>query len=362
MINKEQYKKLYVLSPKYFEKIQKQSKTNQISLNQPLDKVFYNILQNKEPDVYRKWLMYKNALIKFRQTNDNNDLNFPDMKTELKTEDQDTGFRTPHFDKLLKKDPSYYWDSEFYNNATPVTTKPSRKSVAFSDKLTKHNSTLFNEYRSYNNAFNDTSSSNDSSFLNRSRNSPFDSTRNQNNEEIFDYNPNNSQNNIDEEVEQEIFQVAKKSLGEKNEQNIVRLDDTLNDDHRVFENRKTKDIVAIEVDPIKNYVKNDIPLSLNKEVEVRTDVSPIIQKENDYNFKEYQPKFIRVATTPLQSNNQSRQNPSLQLRSRAIKRRKSTSFIAQPKTKKTKKSVINQPQRGNGFTFNWKPYNQKRYK
>lgn len=383
--NKEQYKKLFVLSPKHYEKLQKQQ--NKIAPDQPLDQMLFKILQYNQPNVYKKWLMYKNALIKFKESKDKNTLKIPQNKVEKNA--KDITFATPHLSKLLRKEPTYYWDSDFYNQQTPVTTKP-RKSVTFLKNFGESQNDLFNKYRTQDDiSENDSLNSNTGGFLNTSIEHPvFDSTRNpQINElfnkstpnrnlqeaELFDYNLNNSNSSSsskdeNEDVEQELFKLAKKSFGEPNEENIVRLDDTLNKNFRVFENRKTRDLVAIEVEPVKSFVENDMPLSLQQQEEPRTSVSPVVRNIDEYTSEERQPRFIRVGETALSSEGLPNENDtsrakSIHLRNRTIKRRRSGSLSRvnyRTKNPVKKPRKIQQPQQGKGFKFNWKSFNQKK--
>lgn len=357
-MNKEKYKKMYVLSPKYYEKLQKQ-KVEVIS-DHPLDEMLLKILQSKEPNNYKKWLMYKNALIKFRESKDKNTLKTPANKNQ--ENEKDITFSTPYFKKVLKENPnSYFWDSKIYNTETPVTTKP-RKSVTF--RRSSKDSDLFSKYRrSYNEQVNssldNSSSSNNSNVFDHSNTKPyFDSTRNQDKDDIFEHDPANDVNeSMSEEVEKELFSLAQSTLGEKNEQNIIRLEDTLGKDFRAFENHKTRDIVAVQVEPVKNYVENDVPMSLTREEEERRDVSPVVHDINEYVSEQHTPRFIRLAESSIsQSQNDFSNARSFHLRSRKIKARKLD------KRGKMVKNRINQPQQGSGIEFIWKTFNQKRYK
>lgn len=368
---KEQYKKLYVLSPQYYDKLQKQRV--KVTPDQPLDQLLLNIMQNKQPNVYKKWLMYKNALIKFRESKDKNTLKIPQVKEpEI---DKNITFKTPHFKKLLKTTPSYHWDFENIIE-TPVTSKP-RKSVTFPKNLNNSQSDLFNKYRKQNDDgfLNSTQEDEDDSneILNIFDQTPeqiFDSTRNPELKEIFEHNLNNSSDKTkNEEIEQELFNIAQRSLGEQNEQNIVRLDNTLDDDFRAFENRKTRDLIAIEVEPVQNFVENGMQPNLRREEAPRSNVSPIIINVDEYTANEYQPKYIRMSENPLTptttttSKTSSDKRRSIHLRNRRIEGRRSSSmsriqYKRKSPSKKTKN--IQQPQSGKGFDFKWQSFNQKR--
>lgn len=367
--NKEPYKKLYVLSPEYYKKLQKQQ--TKLTLDQPLDEMLFKIMQNKKPNIHTKWLMYKNALIKFKELKDRNTLKIPQNKEE--ENEKDTSFKTPHLTKLLKNNPSYFWDSEFDNIQTPVTSKP-RKSVTFPGNLNKSQSDLFNKYRIQHNLLNssqeeedDNLNKNNKEFLNQTPEPIFDSTRNQGMAEVFEHDPNKSVENITtDEIEQQLFEVAKQTLGEQNEQNIVRLDDTLDHDFRVFENRKTRDLIAIEVEPVQKFVEKAIQPSFSQEEAPRDDVSPIILNIDEYTSNEHQPKYIRLSETPLTSSakkTSSEKRRSIHLRNRRIEGRRSSSLSRiqyKRKTPPKKNKKLNQPQQGKGINLSWSSFNQKK--
>lgn len=358
--SKEKYKKLYVLSPEYYKKLQKQQ--TKIVPDHPLDEMLIKIMKSRQPNMHKKWLMYKNALISFRESKDKNTLKVPHANSDLKTKNLE--FNTPHFKDILKKDPSYYWDSEFYNDQTPLTSKP-RKSVKFSS--IPNTSDMFSKYRQQN--VNDTLNSSSESVLednnlsNDQIKNIFDSTRNPELEDLFEYNPNNSTENTsipNDEVEQELFQIAKETLGENNEENVVRLDNTLNDSFRVFENQKTRDLIAIQVEPVAEFVKKDVPISFTKEIEPRTDVGRVVQNIDEYTSREHQPTLIRLAQAPIEKSNSKKstlRRRSLHLRNRRIEGKRSSS----PRMRHKQIKTLHQPQKGKGYNkFTWSTLTQKK--
>lgn len=367
--NKEQYKKLYVLSPEYYDKLQKQQVN--LILDKPLDQMLFKILKNNQSNVYKKWLMYKNALLKFRQSMIPKTAQSRPITTKIEQQGnvKNISFATPHFKKVIEKEPSYMWDFEQFK-ATPIQIKP-RKNVTFSKSTPAQD--MFSEYRkqrdiAMNSTTDDSSIADNNISFDEGDIPSFDSTKNsQLNDNFFEYNPDqdNDDDDIEENIKQEnleekLLELAKHSFKEKNENNILRLDDTLDDDHRVFENRKTRDLIAIEVNPVKEHLENDIPLRLNQEEAPRTDVEPIVQNIDEFTSREYQPKLIRLAQLPV--SNQTKTS-HIELRNRDVKRRRSgslaqLSYRTRPQSKKSKKTK--QPQQGSGINFSWASFKQKK--
>lgn len=329
--NREQYKKLFVLSPTYYNKLRKQYDAKVFD-NHPLDQVMFQIMQNKQTNINKKWLMYRDALIKFNELKKENNFLVPEKS--LKIEEQvKKDFASPSdVTKLSKTNRSYFWDYDQYKS-------PQKRRVSFAAPYNT-NSKLFNTYRK-SDGYELDSSMNNSDSLNKSLSvfgSPIDSPRNQ--DELFENDPEKNMNDsVDKEaVEEQIYNIAKESLGEANEENVIRLDDISSENYRVFTNPKTRDLVAVEVSPIQNSIKNNVHVSLRKQVEPRKDVSPVLDKSNEYEVSQRQAKFIHVGSTPITSINDGENRRSIHLRGRTVKRRLTASLQKERKEKKSRKN------------------------
>lgn len=62
-------KKLYVLTPEYFDELQQQTKNFNLDSFDSLDKILFKIILNKSLNSYQKWYYYREALINFYKKN-----------------------------------------------------------------------------------------------------------------------------------------------------------------------------------------------------------------------------------------------------------------------------------------------------
>lgn len=320
--NKEQYKKLFVLSPKYFNKL-KQQYDPKIDDNHPLDHIMFKILQNQQININKKWLMYRDALLKYNELKKENNILVSEKSLNNKEQLKKDEASPSDVTKLSKTNPSYIWDYEQYK--TPFSSQQRRVSFAPSYDT---NSKLFNTYRKPDKAVLD-SSMNSSDSISDSSN---------NRDEMFEFDPKNNDDSVDKEaVEEQLYNIAKESLGETNEENVIRLDDTLGENYRVFTNPKTHDMVAVEVSPVQNSIKNNVQISLKKQIEPRQDVSPVLDKNNEFSVSRRQPKLIHVGSTPITSASDVENRRSMHLRNRSVKRRLTSSLQKERNERKEKK-------------------------
>lgn len=334
--NKEQYKKLFVLSPKYFNKL-KQQYDPKIFDNQPLDHVMFKILQNQQININKKWLMYRDALLKFNELKKENKFLVSEKSLNNKEQIKKDHASPSDVTKLSKTNPSYLWDYEPFK--TPFQSQ--QRKVSFAPSYDT-NSKLFNTYRKH-----------DNSDLDSSMNS---ST---NQDEMFEFDPKNKDDSVDKEaVEQQLYNIARESLGEPNEENVIRLDDTLGDNYRVFTNPKTHDMVAVEVSPVQNSIKNNVQVSLQKQIEPRQDVSPVLDKNDEFSVSRRQPKLIHVGSTPITSVSDAEERRSMHLRNRTVKRRLTASLQKERREKKSRKKGDQEDENilGSENQFNWDNY------
>lgn len=327
--NREQYKKLFVLSPKYFNKLRKQYDAKGFG-DHPLDHVMSQIMQNNQTSINKKWLMYRDALIKFNELKKENNFLAPEKSIKIEEQIKNEPSASD-VTKLSKTNRSYFWDYEQYK--TPNVAQKRRVSFAAPYNT---NSKLFNTYRKPDGYELDSTMNNSES--SSKLQSTFDSNSNQ--DEMFEFDPEKIRNDsMDKEaVEEQLYKIAKESLGETNEENVIRLDDTLGENYRVFTNPKTRDLVAVEVSPVQNSLKNNVHLSLKKQVEPRKDVSPVLDKNDDFEVSRRQAKLIHVGSTPITSTNDGEKRRSMHLRNRTVKRRLTTSLQKERKEKKSRKN------------------------
>lgn len=143
---------------------------------------------------------------------------------------------------------------------------------------------------------------------------------------------------VDEDLEYTLFEIALKNLNENNKTNVLRKDETINEDYRVFENRNTGDLIAIEVEPVVNYLQSKVRTPIDFEIEVgsRTDISPPKSKAKKKLYFE----------SPEQSPEQTPKY--IVLRSRAVKRRRSPSLSKIRYSRAIKPAIKRVKQSGDG--------------
>lgn len=312
----ENFKRMFVITPEYYNKLlEKTEKQVKSLITDPLDKILNNIIQNKNMDPYQKYMLYNNTLLKFKIKNSKNPLekdNNNNEKVGIKKEVEDAETNT---------------STQTIELETPTTTN--------NKNIQPNESWLFDDWDVFLRAM-DTGNPNESI-----ENFP-PKDENPHQEEVFEFSPEQNKNQdenqdnslINEEVETVLYNIARNSLGVTNDTQLFRHDNTLNNNFRVFENRETRDMLAIEVEPVQQHILTNAELDFMHFEQPRKDVSPPARKKLDFgasNFVENEePKELEK--TPKY----------MVLRNREIKRRRSSSISrlrynkAQPPKKKTK--------------------------
>lgn len=316
----------FVLSPSTFKKLS-ESSINQNKLSD-LDKSIFHILSNQSLTDIKKWELYSQELLKFNHKMRAGS----SMKKNL-----------PHSEGrvLNKENPVPQVSQE------TQTTPTLRKNMI--NQFLKPTSHLFTSYRDNSKPVLSPSSNESSPNFNHLHTNP-------DFEEMF--TSENDANlsapaltdNEDDELEQTLFFLAKSKLKEPNEANILRRDETLNEAYRVFENRKTMDLIAIEVEPVSDYIYSNTPLDFEEEVAERTD-APVstskARKKLDFNH------------APIDNQSSDIVPKYIVLRNRNVKRRRSSSLskikYSHPPHSKRIKQAGDAKKKNNLEQINWSP-------
>jgi hypothetical protein len=275
--NKTQYRRLFVLSPEYYQKLsqtyEKQKKINNF------DKEIYDILFDENLNDTQKYYTYLKKLSNrvtelnlnndFQENKSNNASNLSENSDNLIKSDTEVNIIKSDVDAIKTPEPIILNSKNQFTQTNVPESVFETKSNPPIEEIFEHTPQLPENVHD-----------------NKVTDMPIDMTVNENfNQSLM----------RDHYLEEKLHEIAQKYLEEKNMNNIVPVKQTLDADYRIFNNKLNNDQIAVEVKPVYDFLYNN---KKNPKFEVHL--------EN----KELQGKYIvltgKTKSTPANENKRKR--------------------------------------------------------